>query len=313
MAGSEWSKMKGDRTRRIKEASSSVIPNLITLGNAVCGFLALSFIATATGEVAVERVAGGAAVDAPLAGLEKAAWLIMLGMVFDVFDGRIARLTGSTSSLGAQLDSLADLVTFGVAPAGLMIAMHRSVVGTGPWDKVIWAFGLAYFLGATLRLARFNDEHDESEDSEEAHLCFKGMPTPAAAGCMAGLTIVYFWADKWKSWELRALADAAPAWSEGVATGLVRTMPFVAFLSGYAMVSNRLFYPHFASQLLQRRQSFDTLAYLVFGLTLCLVMFEPVLGFGFLAYMLWTPIRTLLKIAPSPAPPSEESAQPDGQ
>jgi len=295
--------MKGDRTRRLKEATSTVIPNLITLANAVCGFLALTFIAGAfPSSVGIDP----GTIDASLAGLEKAAWFILLGMLFDVFDGRVARMTGSTSNLGAQLDSLADLVTFGVAPAGLMIAMHRSIVGSGPWDKVVWAFGLAFFLGATLRLARFNVEHD---DSEEAHVCFKGMPTPAAAGCMAGLTIVYFWLHKWSSWELRVLADTAPQWVDATAVGLVRTMPFFAFLSGYAMVSNRLFYPHFASQLLQRRQSFDTLAYLVFGITLCLVLFEPALGLGFLAYMLWTPIRTLWKMSPrvQRGPQDEES------
>ena len=75
-----------------------VIPSLITIGNAVCGFVALTYIA-------------GVHIDAGqadnLENLGTAAWLIMLGMVFDVFDGRVARMTGSTSHLGAQLDSLA--------------------------------------------------------------------------------------------------------------------------------------------------------------------------------------------------------------
>ncbi|MCA8962140.1 MAG: CDP-alcohol phosphatidyltransferase family protein [Planctomycetes bacterium] len=300
--------MPTDRARRLKDATSSVLPNLITLGNAVCGFVALSYIASALGASShPDSLVAGA--DHGLRGFERAAWFIFLGMLFDVFDGRVARMTGSTSSLGAQLDSLSDLVTFGVAPAALTIGMHRAILGVGPWEKVIWAFGLAYFLGALLRLARFNVEHDEAD---EAHLCFKGMPTPAAAGCVAGLTLVYFWLHHWKSWELQVIAETAPAWAEWTGRALVRVMPFMAFLSGYAMVSNRLFYPHFASQLFQRRQSFDTLAYLVFGFTLCIIMIEPVIGLGFVTYMLWTPVRTLLRLQTGNPVSSEESPQIDG-
>ena len=124
---------------------TAIIPNLITVGNAVCGFVALSLIAgMRIDEAGVENPEN----------LAKAAWFILLGMVFDVFDGRVARMTGGTSSLGAQLDSLADLVTFGIAPAGLVVATHRLVTQSHPaWGKVVWVFGLAYFIGAMLRLA----------------------------------------------------------------------------------------------------------------------------------------------------------------
>ncbi len=100
---------------------TAIIPNLITIGNAVCGFVALSLIAgMRIDEAGVENPEN-------IAKLAKAAWFILLGMVFDVFDGRVARMTGGTSSLGAQLDSLSDLVTFGIAPAGLVVATHRMV------------------------------------------------------------------------------------------------------------------------------------------------------------------------------------------
>ncbi|MEE8142859.1 MAG: CDP-alcohol phosphatidyltransferase family protein, partial [Planctomycetota bacterium] len=200
-----------------------MIPSLITIGNAVCGFVALTYIAGV-------HIAEGEADN--LDNLGKAAWLIMLGMVFDVFDGRVARVTGSTSNLGAQLDSLADLVTFGLAPAGLMVTLNRTVLISEPWGKVVWVFGLAYFLGAMLRLARFNVEHDPSE---EGHLCFRGLPTPPAAGTVAGLVLVYFWLDHWKSWELRSLIAAAPEWVEAGKTWIPRVLPFFAFLLGYAM------------------------------------------------------------------------------
>jgi len=272
---------------RARSAASSfkntaLLPNLITLGNAVCGFAALSLIAR------VDLVEGELA---HLENLGRAAWLIVLGMFFDVFDGRVARMTGTTSSLGAQLDSLADLVTFGVAPAGLMVTLSRTALQPEPWGKVVWFFGLAYFLGAILRLARFNVEHEESD---EVTLCFKGMPTPAAAGCVSGLVIFYFYLGAWKSWELRSFAETAPQWVPVAQQWIARSLPFFAFLCGYAMVSNRLFYPHVASQLVERRQSFDALAYLVFGSVLAVAMIEPFLAAVFLGYLLWTPLRFLM-------------------
>ncbi len=256
----------------------SILPNLVTLGNAVCGFAALGFIAKFHH-----------AVPGTVTHLEAAAWLILLGMVFDVFDGRVARMTGTTSALGAQLDSLCDLVTFGLAPAGLMVKLHKTVHIGGTWDKVVWLFGLAYFLGALLRLARFNVEH---ENSSEEHLCFKGMPTPAAAGCVAGLVICYFWLDSWQSWELRLLSDAPPLWASGVQSLIAGALPFLSFFCGFAMVAHQLRYPH-VPNFLFRRASFDTLVYLVFGLTLVFITVELFLGVVFLTYLIWAPVQAL--------------------
>lgn len=266
-------------TRLGPKSRAALLPNLITLGNAVCGFWALALVAGVDPEN----------VDS-LDKLGKAAWLILAGMIFDVFDGRVARMTGSTSNLGAQLDSLSDLVTFGLAPAALMMKLSQTVYPGGPWVKIVFLLGLAYFLGALLRLARFNVEHDEAD---EAHTCFKGMPTPAAAGCIAGLVVAYFWLDSWSAWELRSLAETRPEWVATAKSWIARSLPYLAFLCGYAMVSNRLFYPHVATQLFERRQHFDTLAYLVFGAVLAVTMLEPLLGALFIGYLLWTPIRTL--------------------
>src|SRR5688572_29747286 len=97
------------------------LPNLCTLGNGVCGFAALIMTYKA-GNI----IPGAGAEFGQVVGtfqrpelFATAAWLILLGMVFDVFDGKLARLSGSTSDLGAQLDSLCDLVTFGLVPAVL--------------------------------------------------------------------------------------------------------------------------------------------------------------------------------------------------
>lgn len=258
-----------------------MIPNIITVGNAVCGFVALTLIAGSLEEVGGSKVAH----------LEKAAWFILLGMVFDVFDGRVARMTGSSSGLGGQLDSLADLVTFGLAPAGLVVTLHRTILEETPWGKIVWVLGLAYFLGAMLRLARFNVEQD---NGEEDHLCFRGMPTPGAAGVVASLVLVYFWLDKWKSWELRSMSATAPDWVGLVSTWIPRGMPLIAFLLGYAMVTNRLRYPHVASHLFAGKQSFDRFVYLIFGGILVTFLVEPILCALFIGYMLWTPLRALI-------------------
>ncbi|MEM7164961.1 MAG: CDP-alcohol phosphatidyltransferase family protein [Planctomycetota bacterium] len=262
---------------------ATLLPNLITMGNAVCGFVALTFVAGThieAGEVA------------RLENLRTAAWCILLGMVFDVFDGRVARMTGGSSAIGAQLDSLADLVTFGLAPAGLLVTLNR-VASTGhpAWKSVVWVFGLAYFLGAMLRLARFNVEHSPDE---EDHLCFKGLPTPAAAGVVAGLVLVFFWLKEWKSWELRAIAETAPAFASAVQGAIPALLPFLAFFLGFAMVSNRFKYQHIASGIVARKQSFDTFVYLVFGLILAVVMVEPIICLVFLGYLFWTPASRLL-------------------
>ncbi len=260
---------------------TAMVPNMITTGNAVCGFIALAYIAASD-------FRDGQFVHPEY--LRHAAWLILAGMVFDVFDGRVARLTGGTSDFGAQLDSLADLVTFGLAPAGLVISLNRVVSWQPAWQKITWVFGLAYFLGAILRLARFNAEHDESE---EAHLCFKGIPTPAAAGTVAGLVLVYFWLSDWSSWELRTLSHVPPEWVAPALSIVPALLPFVAFMLGFAMVSSRLIYPHVASHFFARRNSFDTFVYLLFGVLLAVVMVEPILCLLFLGYMLWTPLTLL--------------------
>lgn len=271
---------------------TAILPNLITVGNAVCGFAALTLIAGV-------QIHDGQ-IENP-ENLQRAAWFILLGMLFDVFDGRVARMTGGTSNLGAQLDSLADLVTFGLAPAGLMVTLHRLVVEWPPWTRIVWIFGLAYFLGAMLRLARFNVEHDESE---EAHQCFKGLPTPAAAGTVASWVLVYGWLGSWSSWELKALAEVPPEWVESARQWIPLSLPFICFVLGYTMVSGRLIYPHVASRLLGRGQSFDTFVVLVFAGILVAFMLEPSLAVVFLVYMVW-PIAKALARAVRGAPKSE--------
>jgi CDP-diacylglycerol---serine O-phosphatidyltransferase len=282
------------------------LPNLITMGNGVCGFAALVKIMKIN--VVVSPTTGLLEFDQPrLFGM--AAWLILAGMLFDVFDGKLARLSGRTSDLGAQLDSLCDLTTFGLAPAALVVRLN--MIYDPMWQYFAWFFALAYFLGALLRLARFNAEnaHDES-----AHMCFKGLPSPAAAGCVASLVIfhryIYDFNDRKLSWLAQYVVSqetiqAAFLW-------IPFALAFLALFLGYTMVSSRLKYVHVATRIF-RRQSFEFLVSLIFGAILAWLFREIVLPVVFIGYLFYTPISTLVRKfrRRGDGPPSDER-EPDG-
>jgi CDP-diacylglycerol--serine O-phosphatidyltransferase len=108
--------------------------------------------------------------------LEQAAPFIGIAIVLDMLDGRIARLTNTTSAFGVEFDSLADVISFGVAPA--VLAFEWGLNGLG---QVGWAAGFIYMSAAAMRLARFNIQTSAQVDKRY----FIGMPTPAAAGLVA--------------------------------------------------------------------------------------------------------------------------------
>src|SRR5205085_5134615 len=130
------------------------LPTLVTLGNVLAGLLAISYLVDAWGK--------------PTGSFEqehlwaKAAWVIFVGMICDALDGRVARLTGTASAFGAELDSLADVVTFGVAPA--LLAKSVALAELGPTAvgggfhginaRMLMVLAMVYLCGAALRLAR---------------------------------------------------------------------------------------------------------------------------------------------------------------
>lgn len=140
-----------------------MLPSMFTLGNLLCGFLAI---------LTVVRESGSSS-------FVTAAWWIIIAGVFDALDGKIARLAGSSSKFGVELDSLADVVSFGIAPAVLFYTFTLKSAGS-----------LGYFLGfcflacGALRLARFNITATTSEKNY-----FKGMPIPAGAGILASFVL----------------------------------------------------------------------------------------------------------------------------
>jgi len=144
-----------------------LLPNLFTTVNLFLGFYAIVITLTNYGN--------------PQAKLfTMAAFSIVLAIVFDTLDGRIARLTKTTSQFGLQYDSLADLTSFGMAPALLLF-----VWGLKNFGKVGWLAVFLYFACVALRLARFNVQSSSVEKNS-----FQGLPCPAAAGFVASLVLI---------------------------------------------------------------------------------------------------------------------------
>ncbi len=163
-----------------------LLPNLMTAGNLLCGFLALTFI--------VQVVPDPTGSDGPvfsLTDIEKiknALWLILGAFVFDALDGRIARLIGKESPFGLQFDSLADIISFGAAPAFLMqrVILHD-------FETLGLVVASVYLLCGALRLARYNclSVMPDYGNSRE----FLGFPIPASAAMVASLTMFLVWLD----------------------------------------------------------------------------------------------------------------------
>ena len=168
-----------------------LLPNLMTAGNLFCGFAAtLKILEGALIQAAATTPAALDAVEAAAA--EKfhiAIWCILASCIFDALDGRLARLGGHESPFGREFDSLADIVSFGVAPA---LMVYRIVLHEFP--RTGWVIASVYLVCGALRLARFNCL--AAANATAANKEFKGFPIPAAAGVIASITLCLLWIDK---------------------------------------------------------------------------------------------------------------------
>ena len=164
------------------------LPNLMTAGNLLCGFLALTFIVQV-----VPGSEGAVFSAADIDNIKNALWLILGAFVFDGLDGRSARLVGKESSFGLQFDSLADIISFGAAPAFLMqrVILHDFNVEIERLGLVVAS---VYLLCGALRLARYNclSTMPNSGHSTE----FLGFPIPASAAMEASLTMFLVWLEE---------------------------------------------------------------------------------------------------------------------
>src|SRR5216684_3476172 len=151
-----------ERPRRRFRRGVYLLPSLLTLGNLFCGYACV--------------------VHAMRGEFETAAPFIGFAIVLDMLDGRIARLTGSASAFGVEFDSLADVISFGIAPAILSFAW-----GLSPLGRLGWAAGFMFLTAAAMRLARFNIQGAGGGDKRY----FVGMPSPAAAAVPAATVFAY--------------------------------------------------------------------------------------------------------------------------
>lgn len=158
------------------------LPNLLTAGNLFCGFLALTKI--------VEAVPGTANFNDTI---RHALFLILLACIFDLFDGRVARMGGRESPFGREFDSLADIISFGAAPAFLV---HRILLSDVLHNlpKLGWFIASVYLVCGAFRLARFNCLAAMAGTGGGKE--FLGFPIPAAAGVVASLTLFLLWLDE---------------------------------------------------------------------------------------------------------------------
>src|SRR3954447_20907052 len=171
------------------------LPNLFTAANLFCGFVALTLIVGAD----VDRTHGpqglflgtlnivvgqGDALHADYRMIERALFFILLACIFDLFDGRIGRMAGVESPFGREFDSLADLISFGAAPAFLVHRVVLRDVFQGH-PELGWFIASIYLLCGAFRLARFNCLSAMAEGS--AGKDFLGFPIPSAAGLVSSL------------------------------------------------------------------------------------------------------------------------------
>jgi len=152
-----------------------ILPGMFTMGNLACGF----------GSIVISGKAHELGGVARLHSINEAVWLILLAAFFDFLDGMVARFSRSSSRIGIELDSLTDIVSFGVAPAILII--NFSLISRGNWA---WILAFVYLMAGSFRLARFSLSASAEEKSN-----FIGLPIPSAAGAI--VTYILFSNEVW--------------------------------------------------------------------------------------------------------------------
>jgi len=251
----------------------TILPTLLTLGNAALGFTAVATVVDAA-------YASSSDLHLYHDKLKIAIFCIFGAMVCDALDGAVARLVKGTTEFGGYLDSLADIVSFGIAPALIVKAIIKldfqifQGINWDPWSKITWLVTGIFCLGAILRLARFNAEN---APDTESHQYFEGIPTPAAAGLLISLALLYVIDSSLKNVMFYTMIAAGP------------------FL-GVMMVS-RVRYTHFVNKVLLGEHTFQYIALFaaIIVVVSALGIYEYALAAGFLAYAFWGPLVAIFK------------------
>lgn len=250
--------IKSDKRENLRKGVY-LLPNLITSGSMFAGFYVI--IASTDGNFV------------------RAAWFILLSAILDGLDGKVARLTGTTSKFGMELDSLADVIAFGVAPGVLMYTWALK-----PFGKLGWLAAFLYVVCGALRLARFNVQVSTVESKR-----FVGLPIPAAASIVATCVLLFY---------------------ELGGTGTIKKVSVVllVFLLAYLMVSN-IKYLSLKDPDLFKRQPFRMLVGAILLMILIVAKPEIMLFIIGMIYMVSGPVGNLFKrhkTNPDEEPPVEE-------
>jgi CDP-diacylglycerol--serine O-phosphatidyltransferase len=262
----------GARLKRLK--TLPVFPTLLTAGNLASGLTAILCAASYAPEHTSMLFIG--------------ASLVFVAMIFDMFDGKVARMTHTAGPFGAELDSLADVVSFGVAPA---ILVHRLVLGQpgvfAYGERLLWLVTVFYAVMAAIRLARYNVEH-----SDEATPWFRGLPSPGAAALVCAWILFHQYGQLHpeaaiSQWLVRSGLVAPQPWD-----GLESLDPFrwgligMTALAALLMVST-VRYPHVGNTLFGRI-SFRSMIVLMLVIAALFVFELPyVLFVGTTGYVGW--------------------------
>ncbi len=237
-------KFTKDNTAGLKKGIY-ILPSLFTTGNVFCGFYALVAVANEN--------------------YYYAAWALILAIVFDGLDGRVARLTKTTSAFGVQYDSLADVISFGMAPAMLAYAWVLK-----PFGRLGWMAAFLFLLCGALRLARFNVTKSDVSDNQ-----FTGLPIPAAAAVISSIVI---------------------AFEDLFATRLDPIiMVAVVFILAFLMVSN-IPYPAFKNLEFKKRVHFTRFLFVILFLYVAATIPRIAIFLLSLTYTLSGPIKLLVSI-----------------
>ena len=228
------------------------IPTILTLGNVLCGFTAILNVMLIFKVPESQRI-----MDVPPI-LVRSGWLIVGAMIFDLLDGWTARKLNATSNIGMQMDSLADMVTFGVSPAVMVCALAYLMAPRFLGKDFVWVWLLCglYVSCVALRLALYNVIAMKGECSDE----FNGLPSPGGAAAVASLIFVYSFCAR--DGELKGVV----AWLFGkdvvtqyvnnglVADWILNFLPFYAGFLAILMVS-KVPYRHFGKWLGNKRHN----------------------------------------------------------
>ena len=247
-----------------RNARIYLLPNLMTAGNLFCGFAAVLSILEA-----VTLMHSG--LD-PAGHIHTAIWFILGACIFDLLDGRLARLGGTESAFGREFDSLADIVSFGVAPALLTFQIVLR-----DFDRYGWLIAFVYLACGALRLARFNCVAAQQPSAAKD---FEGFPIPAAAGLIASLTLFMLWLD---------------AGQKTIGPWKFALPPLMLFLS--FMMFSRVRYPSFKAVNWRTRRSIPKFIAIIVVLIFTAMNYEWMPAMLFIAYLLYGLARPLISHA----------------